>query len=92
MSISIQTLKDVLVALVTTVGLAVAVSIAIMAAGAVFKRDQARVAKAAAQWPGRLSTRCRPTRLTSPYCDNSQLPAGRKRDDDARRRRPSSYV
>jgi MFS superfamily sulfate permease-like transporter len=45
-SISIQTLQDVLVALVTTVGLAVAVSIAIMAAGAVFKRDQARVAKA----------------------------------------------
>jgi hypothetical protein len=46
MTISIQTLQDVLVALVTTVGLAVAVSIAIMAAGGVFKRDQARAARA----------------------------------------------
>jgi hypothetical protein len=46
MIISIQTLQDALVALVTTVGIAVAVSIAFMAAGAVFQRDQARVAKA----------------------------------------------
>jgi hypothetical protein len=41
-----QTLQGVLVALVTTVGIAGAVSIAFMAAGAVFKRDQTRVAKA----------------------------------------------
>ena len=46
MTISIQTLQDALVALVTTVGLAMAVSIAITAAGAVFKRDQTRAAKA----------------------------------------------
>jgi MFS superfamily sulfate permease-like transporter len=46
MTISIQTLQDVLVALVTIVGLTVAVSIAIMAAGAIFKRDQARAAAA----------------------------------------------
>jgi hypothetical protein len=41
-----QTLQGVLVALVITVGIAVAISTAFMAAGAVFKRDQARVAKA----------------------------------------------
>jgi hypothetical protein len=46
MIISIHTLQDVLIALLTTVGIAVAVSIAFMAAGAVFKRDQARVARA----------------------------------------------
>jgi hypothetical protein len=39
---SIQTLQDVLVALATTVGIAVAVSMAFMAAGAIFTRDQAR--------------------------------------------------
>jgi hypothetical protein len=46
MTISIQTLQDVLIALITTVGIAVAVSIAFVAAGALFERDQARVAKA----------------------------------------------
>jgi hypothetical protein len=46
MTISIQTLHGVLVALVTAVGIAVAATIAITAAGAVFERDQARVAKA----------------------------------------------
>jgi hypothetical protein len=44
--ISIQTLQDVLVALATTVGVAAAISLAFMAAGALFDRDQARVAKA----------------------------------------------
>lgn len=41
-----QTLYGVLAALVTTVGIAAAISIAIFAAGAIFKRDQARVARA----------------------------------------------
>jgi Alphavirus glycoprotein J len=44
--ISIQTLQDVLIALATTVGIAVAVTLAFMAAGALFERDQARAAKA----------------------------------------------
>jgi hypothetical protein len=43
---SIQTLQYALVALVITVGIAAAVSIAFMAASAAFRRDQARVAKA----------------------------------------------
>jgi hypothetical protein len=46
MSISIQTLHDVLIALVTTVGIAAAISIAFIAAGAVFERDLARGGKA----------------------------------------------
>jgi hypothetical protein len=46
MIISIHTLQDVLVALVTTVGIAAIVSMAFIAAGAVFKRDQARMAEA----------------------------------------------
>jgi hypothetical protein len=45
-TISMQTLSDVLVAIVTTVGIAVAVSIAFVAAGALFERGQARTAKA----------------------------------------------
>jgi hypothetical protein len=44
--ISIQTLHDVLIALGATAGIAVAYSVAFMAAGAIFKRDQARTAKA----------------------------------------------
>ncbi len=48
MTISIHTIQGVLVAIATTVGIAVAVSIALMAAGAIFERDQAHVAK-----PGR---------------------------------------
>lgn len=46
MTISMQTLNDALVALVATVGIAVAVSIALMAAGAVFERGQTRTGKA----------------------------------------------
>jgi hypothetical protein len=46
MTISIQTLHDVLIALVTTVGIAVAFSLAFMAASAIFERDQARAGKA----------------------------------------------
>ncbi len=46
MTISIQTLHDVLVALVAIVGIAVAVSLAFMAAGALFGRDLARGPKA----------------------------------------------
>ena len=46
MSISIQTQYDVLVALVTIVGIAAAVSIAFVTAGAVFERDLARGGKA----------------------------------------------
>ena len=46
MIISIHTLQDVLVALVTTVGLAATVSIAFIAASAIFERDQARITKA----------------------------------------------
>lgn len=41
-SINIQTLNDVLVAFVTTVGIAVAISIAFVAAGAIFERGQKR--------------------------------------------------
>lgn len=41
-----QGLGDVLVAIVTTVGIAVAVSLAFVAAGAVFERGQERTAKA----------------------------------------------
>ena len=44
--ISIQTLQDALIALATTVGIALAITIAFLAAGALFERDQARVAKA----------------------------------------------
>jgi hypothetical protein len=47
MTISIQTLHDVLIAIVTTVGIAVACSIAFAAAGALAGRDKARVARAA---------------------------------------------
>lgn len=46
MTISIQTLHDVLIAIVTTVGIAVALSIAFAAAGALYQRDKARVARA----------------------------------------------
>ena len=46
MTISIQTLQDVLVALLTTVGIGVAVSLALFAAGAGFRRDQARETRA----------------------------------------------
>jgi hypothetical protein len=41
MSVSMQSLHDALVAIVTTVGIAVAVSIALVAAGALFERDRA---------------------------------------------------
>ena len=44
--ISIQTLQDVLIALATIAGIAVAMSVAIMGAGALFERDQVRVAQA----------------------------------------------
>jgi len=45
MSISMQTLSDALVAIVTTVGITLALTIALVAAGALFERDQARKAK-----------------------------------------------
>jgi hypothetical protein len=48
-TISMQSLRDVLVAIVTTVGIAVAVSIAFVAAGAVFERGQARTPKVRSQ-------------------------------------------
>jgi hypothetical protein len=41
-----QSLNDVLVAIVTTVGIAVAISVAFVAAGAVFERGQAGTPKA----------------------------------------------
>jgi len=44
--VNIQTLQDALIAIVTTVGIAVAVSIAYIAAGAVYERGQKRTAKA----------------------------------------------
>ena len=46
MTITMQTLHDVLIAILTTVGVAVAVSIAFVAAGAVFERGQMRTPKA----------------------------------------------
>jgi hypothetical protein len=46
MTISMQTLHDALIALVTTVGIAVTASILLVAAGAVFERSQARAARA----------------------------------------------
>jgi hypothetical protein len=46
MTISMQSLTDALVAIAITVGIAVAVSLAFVAAGAVFERGQARTAKA----------------------------------------------
>ena len=47
MTISIQTLQDAIVALLTTVGIAVALSIAIVAVGAFLERGKARARKAA---------------------------------------------
>jgi hypothetical protein len=44
-TINIQTLSDVLVAIAATIGIAVAVSIAFVAAGAVFERGQKRTPK-----------------------------------------------
>jgi hypothetical protein len=41
MSISIQTLNDTIIALITTVGIAVAVSLALVAAGALARRGRA---------------------------------------------------
>jgi hypothetical protein len=41
MSISIQTLNDTIIALITTVGIAVAVSLAFIAAGALAQRGRA---------------------------------------------------
>ena len=46
MTINLQTVNDVLVAIVTTVGIAVAVSLLFVAAGAVFERGQTRTANA----------------------------------------------
>jgi hypothetical protein len=45
MTISTHTLLDIVVAIVTTVGIAVTVSIALMAAGALHQRAEARAAK-----------------------------------------------
>jgi len=44
--LTIQTLHGVLIAVAATVGITVAVSIAYAAAGALFRRDQARTARA----------------------------------------------
>ena len=46
MTIHMQALTDVLVAIITTVGIAVAVSIALVVAGAVHERGQKRTAQA----------------------------------------------
>jgi hypothetical protein len=45
MSISIHTLQDIVVAIITTVGISVAVSLALTAAGALHQRAEARWAK-----------------------------------------------
>ena len=42
MTISTHTLLDIVVAIVTTVGIAVAVSLALMAAGALYQRAEVR--------------------------------------------------
>jgi len=42
---SLQTLHDALVAILTTVGIALAITIALAAAGVVFERDRARKAE-----------------------------------------------
>jgi hypothetical protein len=47
MSSSIQTLHDAIIAVVTTVGIAVAISIALALAGAFFERTTARDGRAA---------------------------------------------
>jgi hypothetical protein len=44
MTISTHTLLGIVVAIVTTVGIAAAVSVALMAAGALYQRAQARAA------------------------------------------------
>ena len=64
MTISIQTIHDVLVAVAVTIGIAVAMSIALTAAGALFERDQARLAKGArpAAIPPRRPTLTQDTR------------------------------
>jgi len=57
MSISMQTLNDTIIALITTVGIAVALSLALVAAGAFFERGRkqthrtASPGNAAAQHP-----------------------------------------
>jgi hypothetical protein len=58
MSISIQTLNDTLIALITTVGIAVALSVALLAAGAVARRSRthARPAVRAAGTPAQHPT------------------------------------
>jgi hypothetical protein len=47
MSISMQGLSDVIVAIITTVGIAVALSIALVAAGAFAERNKIRARKVA---------------------------------------------
>ena len=46
MSISMQTLSDTIVALITTVGIAVALSLAFVAAGAFVERGRKRASRA----------------------------------------------
>ena len=46
MSIDLQSLNDAIIAIVSTVGIAVAVSLAFVAAGAFFERGKARAAQA----------------------------------------------
>jgi hypothetical protein len=45
MSVNMPTLQDALFAIVTTIGIALAVTIAIVAAGAFFERDRAHKAQ-----------------------------------------------
>jgi len=45
MSIDLQSLNDAIIAIVSTVGIAVAVSLAFVAAGAFFERSKARAAQ-----------------------------------------------
>lgn len=64
MSISIQTLNDTLIALITTVGIAVALSLVLLAAGAVARRGRthARPAVRAAAAPAQHPTQTDDTR------------------------------
>jgi hypothetical protein len=64
MTISTHTLLDIVVAIVTTVGIAVAVSLALMAAGTMYQRAQARSARLRAGGAG-------------PAAQPTQLDAGR---------------
>jgi hypothetical protein len=64
MTINMQTLNDTIIALITTVGIAVALSLAFVAAGALFERDRKRDRRAVrnAQGPALHPTQTDDTR------------------------------